>query len=58
MSDDLIEILEKVQAALGADGQQADSMEALLLEDPIEFAEKYRAHLSSQERARLGAAEV
>ncbi len=55
MNDELVTILEKVRDAVDADGQQADSMEALLLEDPIAFAEQYRAYLSEEERARLGA---
>ncbi len=55
MDDELIEILEKVQDAVDADAVQADAIEALLLEDPIAFAAKYRAHLSAEDRARLGA---
>ena len=58
MSDELIEIFEKVRDALDAYGTQADAMEALLLEDPIEFASKYRDHLSQGERALLGAMTV
>ena len=58
MNDQLIEILEKVQDALDADPTTADAMEALLLEDPIAFADKYREHLTSDERALLGAVTV
>ena len=55
MNDELIEILEKVQSAVDAEGVEADAMEALLLEDPVAFADRYRAHLTPDERARLGA---
>ena len=55
MNDELIEILEKVQDAVDADGAQSDAMEALLLEDPSTFASKYRQHLDDRDRALLGA---
>lgn len=58
MNDELIDILEKVQDAVDADGTEADSMEALLLEDPIEFAQRYREHLTTRERTLLGAVTV
>ncbi|MEM7678714.1 MAG: hypothetical protein AAF449_22260 [Myxococcota bacterium] len=58
MDDALIDILERVQEALNADGVQADAIEALLHEDPIAFAGKYSAYLSDQDRKLLGAVSV
>ena len=58
MNDELIAILEKVQDATDAEGAQADAMEALLLEDPSGFADRYRDHLTERERARLGSVTV
>lgn len=58
MNEELIDILERVQEATDADGVQADAMEALLLEDPIEFAHRFRDHLTDGDRARLGVVRV
>ncbi|MEL7370447.1 MAG: hypothetical protein AAFN74_16125 [Myxococcota bacterium] len=55
MDDALVDILEKVQEALDADGVEADAIEALLYEDPEAFAGKYSEYLTEQDRKLLGA---
>lgn len=54
MNEELIEILEKVGDAIDASPQETDALEALLMEDPIAFAERYAEHLEPEERALLG----